>query len=515
MSLDDENKKTVEDARDENADVETADTETTDIENTVTETTDDETANIEAAVPDADDTNTTDSPRVEYEVPPAMESKDTHPADARNPIAKKAAAIYITIILALVAVVVVMAVIFFSEAFGNEDSSPTPTPIPTQAAGDETPGNDDADVPDDDSDVDGADDADGSGAVDDPLASLAWNENKDYGVTTTLGEYLGLPGVLTFAKVTESDIDAEIESFLDSLSTQESVTDRTDVRDGDLTDINFVGRIDGVEFEGGSAENYQLEIGSNTFIDGMEEKIIGMNIGETADLDLQFPDPYQNNPDLAGKDVVFTVTVNDILVKVTPELTDELVAENTDYSTIAEYRTTIGEDLALQRRSDAQDNMQYDVLQTIINGCTFEGDIDSEINDYTEYYIAYYDQMYNSYYGMDGATLFSYFYGFTSDEYYEYMYSDASNSIKYRHVLDAVVEDQGLTVTDEEFDAYFEETFFDGYGYTSREEVYAENEQADVDDFVNTSVLRDKAEKLIVDSIVVTEEITDGEPEAE
>ena len=106
--------------------------------------------------------------------------------------------------------------------------------------------------------------------------------------------------------------------------TNQTLTEGT-VEDGDTVNIDYVGKLDGEEFDGGSAEGYDLEIGSCTFIDGFEDGLIGHEIGEKVTLDLTFPDPYPNNPDLAGKPVVFDVTINAIKESQTPELNDEFV----------------------------------------------------------------------------------------------------------------------------------------------------------------------------------------------
>lgn len=150
---------------------------------------------------------------------------------------------------------------------------------------------------------------------------------KAYSKYVTLGDYKGIEYTKTVAEVTEDDIQSKLDSFVDGLAETNEVTDRA-VEDGDIVNIDYVGTMDGEEFEGGSDTGYDLTIGSNSFIDGFETGLIGHNVGEEVSLDLQFPDPYPNNTDYSGKDVNFKVTINKISVKTTPELTDQLVKDN-------------------------------------------------------------------------------------------------------------------------------------------------------------------------------------------
>ena len=172
-------------------------------------------------------------------------------------------------------------------------------------------------------------------------------EIKDVTIETDniiVGQYKGVEiEKVEVEAVTDEDIEDALNELVDEYTTTEDVTDRTDVQDGDIANIDYVGKIDGVEFEGGADEGFDLEIGSGTFIDGFEEGLIGAKVGDTVDVKVTFPDPYENNTDLSGKEAVFTVTVNSIQAEVVPELTDAFVAENTDYTTIEEYRVIVME----------------------------------------------------------------------------------------------------------------------------------------------------------------------------
>ena len=169
--------------------------------------------------------------------------------------------------------------------------------------------------------------------------SIYFNEiNADEYVT--LGDYKGLEVVSNVVTITDADVDAYIEYMLSmSGGALEEVTDRDVVENGDVANIDYIGKKDGVAFDGGTAEGYDLGIGTGTFIPGFEEGLVGVKKGETVDLNLTFPENY-SAADLAGAEVVFTVTVNGIYKEVTPEFTDEYVAELgiENISTVEEYR---------------------------------------------------------------------------------------------------------------------------------------------------------------------------------
>ena len=158
-------------------------------------------------------------------------------------------------------------------------------------------------------------------------------DDKGYfeGVTAkdhvTLGQYEGIEVPASEIAVTQAQIEAEIAELLSEHSETKEVTDRA-AKLGDTVDIDYEGYMDGEQFEGGTGNNPSLELGSGSFIDGFEDGIVGHKVGDNFDLDLSFPDPYPNNPDLAGKPVTFIVTLNSITETVEPTLTDAFVTLN-------------------------------------------------------------------------------------------------------------------------------------------------------------------------------------------
>ena len=153
----------------------------------------------------------------------------------------------------------------------------------------------------------------------------------------TIKQYKGLEvEKVDPVEVTDTDVEDSINSTLQTKSTQNDITDRP-AQEGDVVTIDYEGKKDGVAFDGGTAQDQQLELGSGSFIDGFEDGIVGHNIGETFDLNLTFPEDYKSE-DLAGQAVVFTVTLDKISEVIVPELTDELVAELSESAkTIEDY----------------------------------------------------------------------------------------------------------------------------------------------------------------------------------
>lgn len=168
----------------------------------------------------------------------------------------------------------------------------------------------------------------------------------------TVGGYKGIEvdKVADKEEVTDEDIDSYIASVQQQNAQQ--VTDRP-VQKGDIANIDFVGKMDGQEFDGGSGQGYDLTIGSGQFIDGFEDSIIGHNAGETFDWNGQFPDPYTGNPEFSGKPVTFTITVNSI--STLPEVNDDFVKTvSEESSTVDEYREEVKKTL----EESAEENLQ-------------------------------------------------------------------------------------------------------------------------------------------------------------
>ena len=296
---------------------------------------------------------------------------------------------------------------------------------------------------------------------------------QDY---VTLGQYTNLTYPEEVTSVKEEDIQTRIDSIMSSHTYTNEVTDRA-VKDGDTLNIDYVGTVDGVAFEGGSTDGKgtQVTIGVTSYIDDFLEQLIGHQPGETFDIEVTFPDPYENNPDLAGKDAVFTVTVNHIVETYTYELTDDFVADNLQadygYTSIADMREKIAADL--------HDTQVYNyMIETVLENCPVsevpQKLVDNEIT-ITVKQLKYQALQYN----MDASTLFTYYYGVADEDAFRTTYEeDIRERISQYLVMMAIAEDAGLIATEQDVKDYFLEEMDTedyseyvknyGYGYIYR-----------------------------------------------
>ncbi|MBR5679786.1 MAG: trigger factor, partial [Clostridia bacterium] len=180
-----------------------------------------------------------------------------------------------------------------------------------------------------------------------------------------LGEYKGLSVEAEQQKVTDAMIDARISQDQDKASRTIDVEDRP-VQEGDTVNLDYAGTVDGVAFAGGTAEKQTLKIGSHQFIEGFEEQMIGMNIGEEKDLQVRFPDEYHAE-ELKGKDAVFHVKVNSIQKKVVPALDDDFAADVSEFSTFEEYKQNVVRTLEENAKKNADVRLENELIQAAVD----------------------------------------------------------------------------------------------------------------------------------------------------
>lgn len=186
----------------------------------------------------------------------------------------------------------------------------------------------------------------------------------------TLGKYKGVKIDKVETEVTEDEVNAVIERERENNGRTKSVEGRP-VQDKDTAVIDFEGFVDGVAFEGGKGENYDLVIGSHSFIDTFEEQLIGKNIGEEAEVNVTFPEEY-HSAELVGKPALFKVTVKDIKEKELPELDDEFASEVSEFDTMAEYREDVKKNLADKKEKDAKNQKEMAAIDAVIADAAME-----------------------------------------------------------------------------------------------------------------------------------------------
>ena len=278
-----------------------------------------------------------------------------------------------------------------------------------------------------------------------------------FGCTTTpevtLGEYKGVEYVEEKVKVAASEVKEQLEAIQKDF-TELVIKEEGYVEQGNTVVIDFEGFKDGVAFEGGKAENYTLEIGSNTFIPGFEEQLVGMITTEQKDINVTFPENYQV-PELAGKPVIFTVKVNEIKTKVVPDMTDELVKEVNipGVDTVKDLEKMIKNDIKSKKEKEQEDKVINDILTAVVDASSCEIPqimVDEETENLVEDFknrLAQQGIQYEMYLQMVGTD---------DDTVKEQMSKDAYNKVKVRLVLAKVAEVENIEISDDEVTAEYE-----------------------------------------------------------
>lgn len=295
----------------------------------------------------------------------------------------------------------------------------------------------------------------------------------------TLGNYMGIEAQAQEPVVEDGMVDMYLEYYiLASYTTTEEVTGRA-VQEGDVVNIDFTGYQDGVAFEGGTGEGYDLTIGSGQFIDGFEEGLIGANVGDKLSLDLTFPDPYENNPDLAGAPVVFEVTVNSISEQKKPELTDEFVQSLgiPDCSNEQELRDYIYNSFYESAVQTYDNTIEQSIQDTVMSGCTFKEppkEMVERIRQSIEDSMTAQAQSQN-------MTLTQYvqtYYGLDEEAYETQLDKDALESTQLYIMYQAIADVEGLNPTEEEIQEEIDYRV-EAYGYES-EDAFRESTDLEV-----------------------------------
>ena len=307
----------------------------------------------------------------------------------------------------------------------------------------------------------------------------------------TLGEYKGIPVTVTEPTVTDEEVDAQIQQLLNS-SAEYLEVDR-EAQLGDQVNIDYKGMKDGVAFDGGTAEGYDLVLGSNSFIDGFESGLVGAKKGEEVTLNITFPDPYQNNPDLAGQAVVFEVKVNNVKEKTVPELTDDFVAKvSPEDGTVEKLRENMKAFILEQKQYQIDNQRNTDILNAVIDKseivCATD-DVDKNYETQVQYYT---NQA--SMYGLDLATYASLM-GMDEEGLKSELRNVARDMTKQEMLLKEIASRENITVTDEDREALAER-----YGYDSLESFLETADKEIVDD----TALMQKTLDFLVENAEIT-----------
>ena len=263
--------------------------------------------------------------------------------------------------------------------------------------------------------------------------------------TVTLGAYTGLEFTRDKVKVTKEEVSEEIERARENAGWWEQITDRP-AQMGDKVKIDYTGSVDGVAFEGGTAADYELTLGSGAFIPGFEEGVVGMNVGESKNVNVKFPEQYHAE-NLAGKDAVFVVTVKDITVKKLPELDDEFAKDVSEFDTLKAYEADVKKKIKERKEDSAEAALERKIIETVVENasvnvpqCMINDETEEMVNEFA------YRLMYQ---GMNIDDYFKYT-GQTPEKLKETYVEPATKAVKTRLVLEQVIKAAGIEVTPED-----------------------------------------------------------------
>lgn len=267
----------------------------------------------------------------------------------------------------------------------------------------------------------------------------------------TLGEYKGIEVEKREIEVTDEEVAKELVNAQELNAREITVEDRA-VEDGDIVNIDYAGSIDGVAFDGGTAKDQNLIIGSHTFIDTFEEQLIGKNIGDELDVNVTFPEEY-HAPDLAGKPALFQVKINGIKTKELPVLDDDFAQDTSEFDTLDEYKEDVKKKLAEQKEQEAKTEKENQVLDKIIENAQM--DIPEAMIDTQQHQLADDFAQRLSYQGLQLEQYFQ-FTGMTREKFMEDLKPQALKTIQTRLVLEAIVDAENIEASEEDLNAEYE-----------------------------------------------------------
>ncbi len=310
-----------------------------------------------------------------------------------------------------------------------------------------------------------------------------------------VSDYKGIEVKKVSTRVTKKEVEEEIERTREKNARIVTVEDKArELKNGDISVIDFEGFVDEKAFEGGKAENFELTIGSGQFIPGFEDQMIGMKVDEERDINVKFPEEYHAT-DLAGKDATFKVKLHEIKEKILPELDDEFAKDISEFDTLEEYRKDVNKKVKQRKENQAKAEKEQEAIEKFIEKVEVtipDGMIDEEVEKMVEEMNANL-----SYQGLNIDQYLQYM-GMSLEDYKKEMRGQAEKRIKLNLGLEAVATQEKVEVSDEDIDTKIKELAAQ-YG-AKDEESLLKNENAR--NYMKQELIHEKTLKVITDSIV-------------
>jgi trigger factor len=312
----------------------------------------------------------------------------------------------------------------------------------------------------------------------------------------TVHNYKGIKYKPESKKVTDEEIQTRILEDLNSIKIAEQITDRP-VKDGDMVNIDYEGYKDGIAIEGGSAQGYDLIIGSGTFIDGFEDQLIGAQIGETKSIQVTFPKNYAVT-ELAGKETIFKVKINSISEMKVPELTDETVKKiNKNYNSVDEYKTEIKAELTKQKKEAAIDQDRSTIWKKVLKNAKIKKYPTKELKKHEKMY----RDIYNDYAKQMNIKLSDILqeFGMTQKEFDQTVKTYAKNSVADELVYEYISLNENIKITNKEYKKLIPE-YVKKFNASSEKEMLRSYGK----DVIREYMLRDKVIDYVIAKAVPT-----------
>ncbi len=309
----------------------------------------------------------------------------------------------------------------------------------------------------------------------------------------TVSKYKGLEIEKVDSKVTKKDVDEELEVMRNKNANIVSVDNR-DLKENDISTIDFEGFVDGVAFEGGKGENFELTIGSGQFIPGFEDQLIGMKIGEEREIQVTFPTEYHAE-NLAGKPATFKVKLISIKEKVLPELDDEFAKDVSEFETLEDYKKDLKEKVKERKEHQATHERESKAIEKLVENVVVDipsAMIDSEVEQMVQQFsqnLAYQGMTLEQYLGYTNTT---------SEDFKTSLKPNAEKDVKLKLALEFIAKEEKIEVTDDEINEKIEE-LSKQYGNENSSSL-KENES--VRAYMKEKILQDKTMELIVKNVV-------------
>ena len=310
-----------------------------------------------------------------------------------------------------------------------------------------------------------------------------------------VGKYKGVEVKEIDVTVSKNEIGDEIVAALEAAATDEKVKKGQPVENQDTVNIDYVGRIDGKEFEGGSAEGTDLVLGSGTFIDGFEDGLVGHKVGEKGiKLNLAFPLNYSSE-ELQGKDVVFTVDINSATRKVQPEYNLEFVKTQGDYESTEEYEDAVEKQLKASKKSEALESQKTEIWSQVLE--------DTEVKKYPKDMVQHYIDTYSAQIDTIAEEkdytreeVMEQLYGITSEDVLQKQFKDSARLlVKQEMLIEYIAGKEGITYTDEEASELKENIESQGYD----EEMVEQQTGRTMKQYVHIELLYEKVQDFLLD----------------